>query len=107
MTTDGRPVIPNSQEFLNKTYAEQRKCRLQDAIDDYIQDEKVSILEFYSDLKDCIEDVITYHKKNKDRAQGMLQLVLGHRPIDGLDDDIDQVEVTAALNKGTNIPNRY
>ena len=106
MTTDGRPVMPNSTEFLNKTYAEQRKCRLQDAIDDYIQDEKVSILEFYTDLKDCIEDVITYHKKNKERAMGMLQLVLGHRPVDGLTDDIDQVDVTAALNN-PGIPSRY
>ena len=44
MTTEGRPAMQNSTEFLNKTYAEQRKCRLQDAIDDYIQDEKVSIL---------------------------------------------------------------
>ena len=104
MTTDGRPVMPNSTAFLNKTYAEQRKCRLQDAIDDYIQYYKVSILEFYTDLKDCIEDVITYHKKNKERAMGMLQLVLGHRPVDGLTDDIDQVDVTAALNS---IPNRY
>ena len=99
--------MPNSEEFLLKTYNEQRKCRLQDAIDDYMQDDKTSILEFYTDLKDCIEDIITYHKKNKERAMGMLQLVLGHRPIDGLDDDIDQVEVTAALNKGTNIPARY
>lgn len=97
-TTEGRPFIAS-----DKTYAEQRKCRLQDAIDDYLQDEDVSILEFYTDLKDCIEDIITYHKKNKDRAQGVLQLVLGHRPVDGLDDGIDQVEVTAALNKGTNI----
>ena len=101
-TTERRPFIGS-----DKTYAEQRKCRLQDAVDDYLQDEDVSILDFYSDLKDCIEDIITYHKKNKERAMGMLQLVLGHRPIDGLDNDIDQVEVTAALNKGTNIPDRY
>jgi hypothetical protein len=101
-TTEGRPFITS-----DKTYAEQRKCRLQDAVDDYLQDEDVSILEFYTELKDCIEDIITYHKKNKERAMGMLQLVLGHRPIDGLDDGIDQVEVTAALNKGTNIPERF
>ena len=34
----------------------------------------------------------------------MLQLVMGHRPVDGLTDDIDQVDVTAALNS---IPNRF
>ena len=99
MTIEGRPIIGS-----DKTYAEQRKCRLQDAVDDYMQDESVSILEFYHDLKDCIEDIITYHKKSKDRAQGALQLVLGHRPVDGLPDDIDPVEVTRELN---NIPTRY
>ena len=99
-----RPGITDPTALLDKTYAEQRKCRLQDAIDDYLQDDDVSILEFYTDLKDCIEDIITYHKKRKERAQGVLQLVLGHRPVDGLDDDTDQVEVTAALNS---IPNRF
>ena len=99
--------LKGSEEFLQKTYAQQRKDRLQDAIDDYMQDDKVTILEFYTDLKDCLEDIITYHKRNKERACGALQLVLGHRPVDGLDDDIDQVDVTAALNKGANIPSRY
>ena len=99
MTTEGRPFLGS-----DKTYAEQRKCRLQDAIDDYCQDDKVSILEFYTDLKDCIEDIITYHKQNKERAMGMLQLVLGHRPVDGLSDDTDQVDVTSALNS---MPTRY
>lgn len=101
MTTEGRPFLGPDM-----TYEQQRKCRLQDAIDDYLQDDKVSIIDFYTDLKDCIEDIITYHKTHKERAMGVLQLVLGHRPVDGLPDDIDQVEVTAALNKGT-IPDRY
>lgn len=84
------------------TYAQQRKCRLQDAIDDYMQDDKVTILEFYHDLKDCLQDIISYHSKSKDRAVGALELVLGHRPTVGLD-DIDQVEVSKELN----IPPRY
>ena len=84
------------------TYAQQRKCRLQDAIDDYMQDENVTILEFYHDLKDCIQDIVSYHTKNKERAEGALQLILGHRPTSGLD-DIDQVEVSRELN----IPPRY
>jgi hypothetical protein len=88
----------------DKTYAEQRKCRLQDAVDDYMQDDKVTILEFYHDLKDCLQDIISYHTTSKERAEGALQLVLGYRPVDGLDDDTDPVEVTRELN---NIPSRY
>lgn len=79
------------------TYAQQRKCRLQDAVDDYMQDDKVTILEFYHDLKDCIQDIISYHTTSKERAEGALQLILGHRPTSGLD-DIDQVEVSRELN---------
>jgi len=87
---------------LDKTYAEQRKCRLQDAVDDYMQDDKVTILEFYHDLKDCLQDIISYHTTSKERAVGALELVLGHRPTVGLD-DIDQVEVSREMN----IPSRY
>jgi hypothetical protein len=87
---------------LDKTYEEQRKCRLQDAVDDYIQDDKVTILEFYHDLKDCLQDIISYHTTSKERAVGALELVLGHRPTVGLD-DIDQVEVSREIN----IPSRY
>jgi len=87
---------------LDKTYAEQRKCRLQDAVDDYMQDDKVTILEFYHDLKDCLKDIISYHTTSKERAVGALELVLGHRPTVGLD-DIDQIEVSREIN----IPPRY
>ena len=71
---------------LRKTYAEQRKERLQDAIDDYLNDNKVSVSEFYNDLRDCLEDIISFHERSKNRAQGALELVLGHRTEQDLSD---------------------
>jgi predicted house-cleaning noncanonical NTP pyrophosphatase (MazG superfamily) len=81
---EGRPEI---QFDWQKQYADQRKERLADSVHEYLEDDEVSILTFYNDLKDCVEEIITYHKKNKEKAQGALQLILGHRvPVDGLDD---------------------
>jgi len=103
MTTEGRPEFKNSEEFYAKTYAEQRKCRLQDAIDDYLQDDSVSVTQFYMELKDCFDDVIKYHTKSRDRATAALQLCMGHRPSVDLG-DVTQEDVTRALN---NMPTRY
>jgi len=91
----------------NKSYAEQRKNRLQDAVDDYINDNNVSILEFYHDLKDCVSDIMTFHNTGQSRAEGVLQLITGHRPNCGLEDDIDQVDVSKELNNMPTIPSRY
>jgi len=79
MTIEGRPEL---NVDWNAEYAKQRKNRLQDSVDEYLQDEQVSTLTFYHDLRDCIEEIISYHERNKQKAQGMLELILGHRPVD-------------------------
>ena len=33
-------------------------------------------------LKDEIEEIITYHKLKKEKALGALELILGHRSVD-------------------------
>ena len=78
-TVNGRPTINHDWE---QEYQKQRKNRLTDAVDEYLQDSNTSILAFYNDLKDVIEELIDYHKANKERAEGALQLINGHRPID-------------------------
>lgn len=79
----------NSYPYLgtDKTYAEQRKQRLQDCVDDYLQDDEVSPLTLYNDLQDCLNDVIDYHKKSMDKASGTMSLIKGHRPIDFISPD--------------------
>ena len=69
----------------NTTYAEQRKSRLQDVVDDYLQDDDVSVLEMYNDIRDCLEDIISYHEMCKSRAQGALELIVGHHSTDKVD----------------------
>lgn len=82
MTIEGRP---NIQHDWDKEYAKQRKDRMQDAIDDYLQDDKVSARQTYEEMLAGIQDVIDYHKKALGRAVALRSLMMGHREVD-LDD---------------------
>jgi hypothetical protein len=99
MTIEGRPELNVDWQA---EYAKQRRSRLADSIAEYLDDGDVSILEFYNDLKDEIEQIITYHKTYKEKAEGALQLIMGHRPVDGLEVDEELSEKWQL-----NIPSRY
>ena len=77
MTIEGRPFLGSDQ-----TYEKQRKCRMQDAIDDYLNDDKVSSRQAYEEMLSCIDDVIEYHEKAYSRARGLRDLMMGHREFD-------------------------
>ena len=66
----------------DNTYEKQRKCRMQDAIDDYLSDDKVSSRQAYEEMLSCINDVIEYHEKAYCRARGLYDLMMGNREID-------------------------
>jgi hypothetical protein len=82
MTTEGRPNIKNSDEYWKNEYSMQRKDRMQNAIDDYLNDDKVSARQTYEEMLFGIDDVINYHKKSMERAVELKSLMLGHREID-------------------------
>ena len=75
----------------DNTYEKQRLCRMQDAIDDYLQDDKVSPRQAYEEMLSCVDDVIEYHKDAYCRAMSLR----------------DQLTGDAVLNLQHNIPNRY
>ena len=79
MTTEGHPFITNT------SYAEQRKDRMQDAIDDYLQDDKVSARQTYEEMLSGVDDVIKYHKTSMERAVDLKELMLGHRAVDAME----------------------
>ncbi|AHB80880.1 hypothetical protein S-MbCM100_030 [Synechococcus phage S-MbCM100] len=66
-------------------YSKQRKDRMQDAIDDYLNDDKVDARRTYEEILSCVDDVLNYHKKQYEKALELKELMLGHRPIDSLD----------------------
>ena len=78
-TTEGRPVINNSDEYWKKEFNKQRASRLQDSVDEYMQDGEVDA--FFEDLRTAIQDLIDYHGKQKENAQTLMKVVSGHRPL--------------------------
>jgi len=80
MTIEGRPDwTEQNQEFWDKTYAAQRKDRMQDAIDDYLQDDKVDARRAYEEMLSCVQDVIDYHQKEYVKARELYDLMSGNR----------------------------
>lgn len=63
-------------------YSKQRKDRMQDAIDDYLNDDKVPARQTYEEILSCIDDLINYHKKNMDRATELKSLMMGNRGVE-------------------------
>ena len=78
-TTEGAPVINNSDEYWKKEFKKQRASRLQDSVDEYMQDGEVDA--FFEDLRTAIQDLIDYHGKQKENAQTLMKVVSGHRPL--------------------------
>ena len=86
MTIEGRPDIQVSDDYWEKEYARQRQDRMQDCIDDYLQDEKVDPRRAYEEILSCIDDVINHHKKQLDKAVALKSLMMGHREVDFADE---------------------
>ena len=70
--------LESNRPFLgpDTTYEHQRKCRMQDAIDDYLNDEEIDARRAYEEMISCVDDVINYHKKLHDRASKLKSLLL-------------------------------
>ena len=68
-----------------QTYEQQRKARLQDAIDDYLADEKVTGRRVYEEMLSCVQDVIDYHRTHADRANDLKHLMMDYREIEPYD----------------------
>jgi NTP pyrophosphatase (non-canonical NTP hydrolase) len=82
MTIEGRPEIQVPDNYWQEEYARQRKDRMQDCIDDYLQDEDVTARRAYEEMLCCVQDVIKYHKNNLKKAEDLRDLMLGYRNID-------------------------
>ncbi|AOO18307.1 hypothetical protein Sn310910_030 [Cyanophage S-RIM12_Sn_31_0910] len=65
-------------------YAIQRKDRMHDAIEDYLNDDKVDARRAYEEMLSCIDNTIQYHKSSQEKAVELKELMLGHRPIESL-----------------------
>ena len=76
--TEGTPTV-QSEEYWMKEFRKQRKDRLQDSVDEYMQDGEIN--DFYKDLTDAIQSLIDYHEKQKGYAVTAMKAIGGHRPL--------------------------
>jgi hypothetical protein len=76
---EGRPKV---NVDWNAEYAKQRKDRLCDSIYEYLDDGEVSVLTLYNDLKDCVQELIDYHSKYKEKGESALRMIFGSSPSD-------------------------
>jgi hypothetical protein len=79
MAVEGRPDL---QVDWGKEYSKQRKNRMQDAIDDYLQDQTVDARRAYEEMLSCVDDVIEYHRCSYEKAKQLRELMLGNRECD-------------------------
>lgn len=70
-----------SQEDVLKTYAEQRRDRMGDAIGDYLTDEDVDARQAYEEMLAEVQTWIDYHQKFLVKAQNLYALMQGERPV--------------------------
>ena len=61
----------------DKTYSEQRKDRMQDAVDDYLCDDEVTAQYAYEEMLECVRTMMNYHQREYDKAQELYNLMLG------------------------------
>jgi len=76
--TEGTPIVRTEEQW-QKEFKKQRASRLQDSVDEYMQDGEVDA--FFEDLRTAIQDLIDYHGKQKESAQTLMKVVSGHRPL--------------------------
>ena len=62
---------------LNKTYSEQRKDRMQDAVDDYLTDHEITAKFAYEEMLECVKTMMDYHQREYAKAQELYDMMLG------------------------------
>jgi hypothetical protein len=59
------------------TYSQQRKNRMQDAIDDYLCDDEVTAQFAYDEMLECVKNMSDYHLREYLKAQELYDLMSG------------------------------
>ena len=76
--TEGTPIVRTEEQW-QEEFKKQRADRLQDSVDEYMQDGEV--VSFYEDLQEAIQSLIDYHDKQKQYAVTAMKAISGHRPL--------------------------
>lgn len=84
-----------------KSYEEQRRERLSEAIFDYIQDDNTSARELYLDIRNEIESTQQYHRTYMNKCDELMDHLNGFRDLSLSDSETNhQVHANSPYNDG-------
>ena len=72
------PTNSDYKEMTFTTFEDQRKSRLSDSLDEYLNEGDCDVDVFYKDLRNCLIELRDYHIERGKKAQEALDAVLGH-----------------------------
>ena len=77
-TIEGRPTLKPDKEFeemMSKAYDEQRRDRLTDCIDDYLNDDDKTAIDLYDDMLASLEQTRDYHDRQKKKIESVIRMM--------------------------------
>jgi len=77
-TIEGRPTLKPDEKFeemMNKAYDEQRRDRLTDCIDDYLNDDDKTAIDLYDDILASLEQTCDYHNRQKTKIESVIRMM--------------------------------
>ena len=77
-TIEDRPTLKPDKEFeemMSKSYDEQRRDRLTDCIDDYLNDDDKTAIDLYDDMLASLEETRSYHERQINKIDSLIRMI--------------------------------
>ena len=77
-TIEDRPTLKPDKEFeemMSKSYNEQRRDRLTDCIDDYLNDDDKTAIDLYDDMLASLEETRSYHERQINKIDSLIRMI--------------------------------
>ena len=77
-TIEDRPTLKPNKEFeemMSKSYDEQRRDRLTDCIDDYLNDDDKTAIDLYDDMLASLKETRSYHMKQISKIDSLIRMI--------------------------------
>ena len=77
-TLEDRPTLKPDKEFeemMSKSYDDQRRDRLTDCIDDYLNDDDKTAIDLYDDLLASLEETRNHHERQIQKIDSLIRMI--------------------------------
>ena len=77
-TIEDRPTLKPNKEFeemMSKSYDEQRRDRLTDCIDDYLNDDDKTAIDLYDDMLASLEETRNHHERQINKIDSLIRMI--------------------------------